>query len=200
MKTKFAICTLFFLLFITACAGPAAQPTTTPVDVNAVATDVAATVVANITEQAAAFTPTLEEPTATATLELTLTPGVIDTPTITVTPTENECDKMEFVSDVTIPDNSEMTPGQDFVKTWKVKNTGACPWRTNYILVYGWGDNKMGGQNTALTAEIAPDTEGEISITLKAPTPLGTYKSYWRLQNNNGFNFGTPLSVVIVVK
>ena len=201
MKTKLSICTIIFMLFITACAANPPQPTSTPVDIEAIKTDVVATTLANITEIAAAFTPT---PEATATLEIVATPtiGVIESPTVTVTPTENDCDKMIFVSDTTIPDNYEVSPGQEFIKTWKVKNIGACSWKTNYQVIYGWGDpeGKMGGQDTAITAEVLPDTEGEVSVKLKAPTPLGTYHGYWRLANNNGYPFGTVLSVVIVVK
>jgi hypothetical protein len=201
MKTKFCICTILFLLFVTACSPAVTEPTSTPVDMSAVQTNVAETVVANITAIAAEFTPTIE---ATATAEMTLTPTITLTPGITATPTENACDKMSFVSDVTVPDNTEMTPGQEFVKTWKVKNTGACSWKTNYLLVFGYGnpaiDGKMSGQNIALTAEVLPGAEAEISVNLKAPTAIGTYTGNWRLQNNNGFNFGDPLIVVIVVK
>lgn len=203
MKTKILICTIFFALFITACGGAAPEPTATPVDVDAMKTSIAATILTEVagtaTEIAAAVTAT---PEATSTVTITPTPLILETPTITITPTETLCDDMIFVSDVTVPDNTTMSPGQEFVKTWKVKNIGACSWKTNYIITYGWGDpeGKMGGQNTALTAEILPNTEGEISITLKAPTPLGTYHGYWRLSNNNGYTFGTPLSVVIVVQ
>ena len=196
MKLKLSICTIF-LLFVTACSAPAAQPTSTPVDIPAIQTAAVGTAMANVTETAVAFVPPTEEPTAT--LAFTSTPNIIDTPTITVTPTENACDQMVFVSDTTYPDNTEVAPGTSFVKTWKVRNIGACSWKTNYTIIYGWGD-KMSGQTTPITAEILPGSEGDISITLTAPLPLGTYKSWWRLVNNNGVTFGTPLTVVIIVK
>ncbi len=34
--------------------------------------------------------------------------------------------------DVTIPDGAPVTPGQEFVKTWKIKNTGICTWDEGY--------------------------------------------------------------------
>ena len=205
MKTKILICTIFFALFITACGGAAPQPTATPVDVEAIRTSAVSTALVEFagtaTELAAAVTAT---PEITSTVTITPTPLILETPTITITPTETLCDDMVFVSDVTVPDNTSMTPGQDFVKTWKVRNIGACAWKTNYIIVFGWADpaelGKMGGQNTALTAEVLPSAEADISINLKAPTALGTYKGYWRLSNNNGYTFGTVLSVVIVVQ
>lgn len=203
MKTKILICTILVSILLTACGAAPAQPTATPVDVDGIKTSVAATLFADAagtaTEIAAAITAT---PEATSTVTITPTSSIIETPTITITPTETMCDDMIFISDVTVPDNSAMSPGQEFVKTWKVKNTGACSWKTNYVIVYGWGDpeGQMSGQSTALTAEVLPNAEGEISINLKAPTPLGTYHGYWRLSNNNGYTFGTPLSVVIVVQ
>lgn len=204
MKIKISICTILFLLFATACAATPAEPTATPVDLEALKTEIAATFFTSMTETAAAFTPTPEEPTITPTLAATLTPSIIDTPTIIITPTEVLCDQMVFVSDVTIPDKTEMSPGQEFIKTWKVKNIGSCAWKPNYRLIFAYGnpavDGKMSGDTTALTAEIAAGAEGEVSVKFKAPTPLGTYTGNWRLQNNNGFNFGDPLIVVIVVK
>ncbi|MGC1378326.1 MAG: NBR1-Ig-like domain-containing protein [Anaerolineales bacterium] len=204
MKTKNCICTIFFLLFLTSCSGGAVAPTPTPVDIGAVQTAAAETIFANLTQTAAAYTAT---PELTATPTLTPTLSITETPTSTATPngtpTETMCDQMVFVSDVTVPDNTEMTAGQEFVKTWKVKNTGSCTWKSNYLIVYGWGDDpksKMGSQNTAINVEVLPNAEAEISITLKAPSALGTYHGYWRLQNNNGYNFGIPLTVTIVVK
>ncbi len=207
MKNKLIMTITIFMLFITACA-PAtpAQPTSTPVDIEAISTNVAATTIASITEIAAAFTPTLEitpTPEITSTPEATATiPAAQITPSIT--PTETACDNMVFVSDVTIPDQSEMTPGQEFIKTWKVRNIGSCAWKTNYRLVFAYGnpavDGKMSGDTTALTAEVLPGAEGDVSVKLKAPTPLGTYTGKWRLQNNNGYNFGEDLIVVVVVK
>jgi hypothetical protein len=92
-----------------------------------------------------------------------------------------------------------MNPGQEFVKTWKVKNTGSCTWTRGYQVMWSYGDNRMGGQATALTGDVLPGDEVEISLALKAPLTPGTYSGYWILRNNNGFTFGQRLSVVIVV-
>ncbi len=198
MKIKICICTIISILLLTACSpGAAAQPTGTAIDMNAVATSIAGTVIANITEQAAEFTPTLEP---TATTALTSTPTITLTPGITETPTEKICDDMVFLSDVTIPDNTVEAPGAEFVKTWKVKNIAACTWTTGYRIINAAYGDKMGGETTALTAEVLPDAEAEISMTLKAPTTPGKYSSFWRLSNNNGYTFGTVLTVVIVVQ
>ena len=91
-----------------------------------------------------------------------------------------------------------MTPGQEFIKTWKVKNTGTCAWNVGYQIRWSHGE-KLSGQSTALTAAVAPGADAEISVKLKAPEKAGTYNGYWRLFNNNGFAFGERFSVVIVV-
>lgn len=194
MKTKTILYVLLSLIFLSSCnAGNPAEPAPTAVDVGAIQTSAVETIVAPITQTAAAFTPP-----PTLTVAPSDTPASTLSPTPAGTPTPSICDNLAFVSDSTVPDNTQMPAGQAFVKTWKVKNSGSCTWKTNYTIILGWGD-KMGGQTTSLPVEVAPNTEVEISVTLKAPTKSGTYYGYWRLQNNNGYRFGTALSVIIVV-
>lgn len=198
MKTKICVCAMFVVLLLTSCAGRQPEPTATPVDISAVQTSIVATVYAGATQTVEAFTPTPEPtevpPTPTPTL------GITDTPTPAGTATEIICDNLEFMGDVTVPDGAAMTAGQEFIKTWKVKNTGSCTWTTGYNIINADYGEKMSGQTTALTAEVLPNTEVEISITLKAPNTPGTYSGYWRLANNNGYPFGTILTVVIIVE
>jgi hypothetical protein len=197
MKPRLFVYALLTLVLLSSCTlGGSAEPTATPVDIAAIQTAAVQTVVAPITQTAEAFVPS---PTATVTVAATLTPGITATPTQNGVPTEKICNQMAFVSDSTVPDNTVVTAGQTFLKTWKVKNTGPCAWTTAYTLIYAYGDNKLSGQTTALTAKVDPNTDIEISITLKAPVTPGTYHSYWRLVDNNGYPFGTVLTVVIVV-
>jgi hypothetical protein len=193
MKTKILIYTLLILTLLTSCSAGSTEPTPTPVDIGAIQTSAVQTVIAPITQTAAAFTP---PPTATEEPTLTLEPSQTPTPEGTAPPII--CNDLEFVSDSSVPDGTQMTAGQEFVKTWKVKNTGTCTWTTAYNIIHAYGE-KLSGQSTALTAEVAPNAEAEISITLKAPATAGTYSSYWRLSNNNGSPFGIVLTVVINV-
>ncbi len=197
MRKTLTILILLFLFSLTACTlGGSTEPTATPVDINALQTSVVQTVIAGVTQTVSAVPPTLE-PTLTATI--TPTSGPTETPTITATPTGIICDAMEFVSDSSVPDGTQMTPGQQFVKTWKIKNTGTCTWTQGYNLIFAYG-SKLGGQTTALTGDVQPDAETEVSINLTAPNSPDTYSGYWRLTNNNGSPFGTILTVVITVK
>ncbi|MDX1438190.1 MAG: NBR1-Ig-like domain-containing protein, partial [Anaerolineales bacterium] len=37
-----------------------------------------------------------------------------------------------YYGDVTIPDNTVMEPGEQFVKTWRIRNEGTCSWGPGY--------------------------------------------------------------------
>jgi methionine-rich copper-binding protein CopC len=92
-----------------------------------------------------------------------------------------------------------MTPGQNFVKTWQIKNTGTCTWAAGYTLVYGYGE-KMNGKAVALTSDVAPGGTTEVSVNLTAPSKAGNYTAAWRMANANGYPFGAFVTVVIAVK
>jgi hypothetical protein len=197
MKTKFFSTFFLCVTLLTSCSfGASAEPTLTPVNLNAVKTSAVQTVVAPITQTAAAFTPS---PANTETPVIpTGTPTPSETPTPSGGPKETPCDNLEFINDSSIPDGTTMTADQQFVKTWKVKNTGACIWTTGYTIALAYGES-LNGQTTALTSEVLPNTDTEVSVTLTAPSKPGTYIGYWRLKNNNGYFFGTQLTVNIVV-
>ena len=200
MKKTSPISAILIIILMTACASNSvAAPTSVPIDINALKTAAVKTVIANITQTAAA-NPTLT-PTQTLTpaaLIPTQTVTSTVTPTLSGSPTVATCDNSVFINDASVPDGTQMTAGQAFVKTWKVKNTGVCSWGTGYQIIYSYGE-KLGGLPTALTAEVLPNTEVEISINLKAPDKSGNYSGYWRLATNNGVPFGQVFTVIISV-
>jgi hypothetical protein len=189
-------------LILAACA-PSAPPAPT-VDVNSIYTSAARTVVAEITLTAAAFTETpqptaTEEPLPTS----TLIAGVTETTGDAVASgTAVLCDSLTFdpaTVDVNIPDNSEMTPGQEFVKTWKVMNDGGCAWGAGYALVYSYGE-RMSGQPEPLSTVVSVGQEIDVSISFKAPSEAGEYLSAWRMANDKSIAFGKVIFVKIIVK
>jgi hypothetical protein len=112
------------------------------------------------------------------------------------------CDDISFdllSVDVTIPDGTPMTPNQEFVKTWKIKNTGNCTWGDGYGLVYSYGE-RMSGKPVALSAVVQPGQEVEISVNFKAPGGIGEYTSAWQMSNANGITFGKAVFVKIIVQ
>ena len=205
MKTKLSIIALTCILILAACA-PATPVEPTP-DVLAVRTSAASTVIAEITLTAAAFTstplpatetPVPELPTATATLAFTTDPTQI----ALGTPGEL-CDNFSFdiaTVDVTILDGTQMTPGQEFVKTWKIKNTGICAWGDGYGLIYAGYADDMDGQAVPLGTLVEVGQEVDVSVNFNAPAKVGEYTSAWQMANALGIPFGKAIFVKIIVK
>ncbi|GAB4499259.1 MAG: hypothetical protein OHK003_14440 [Anaerolineales bacterium] len=208
--------TLAFLLMamlFSACA-PAVPIEPTP-DVNIIRTSAASTVVAEFTLTAAVFTPTPQSlPTETPTPQL-LPPTETAIAIVTIDPTiaaltpDALCDDYDWDAatiDVTIPDGTPMQPGQEFVKTWKIKNTGICTWDTNYKAIFSYSNppnERMSAQPIPLAALVAPGQETEVSVQFKAPTTPGEYTLWWVMVNSKGIPFGRAgkqIGVKIVVK
>jgi len=210
MKHKKIIFSLVSILalFISACGASAtAEPTP---DVAAVRTSAASTVEARFTLTAAAFTPTPQpilptEETTEPEPEATATETESSVTVITNeegTPVEL-CDSLGYditTVDVNVPDNTIMSPGQDFIKTWRVKNTGACPWGAGYVLVYAGYADAMSGQFIAMNEVIQPGQEVEVSVQFKAPSAAGEYLSAWTMQNPQGVTFPERIFVKIIVQ
>ncbi len=206
MKKTLAI--LLLALVLSACA-PAVPIEPTP-DVNAIRTSAASTVVSEFTLTAAVFTPTTQPlPTETATQQFlppTETPAVLNTldPTQAALTPDALCDDYSFeiaTLDVTIPDGTPMTPGQEFVKTWKIKNTGICTWDTSYKAIFSYSsppNERMSAQPVPLAALVAPGEEVDVSVQFKAPSTAGEYTGYWQMVNSKGIPFGKKDFILIV--
>ena len=95
-----------------------------------------------------------------------------------------------FVSDVTVPDGSYVSPGASFVKTWQIRNTGTTTWTTGYQLVFSSGSQLSGPSAVALPHSVAPGQTVDISVTLTAPANAGKYRGYWMLKADTGQLFG----------
>jgi len=208
MKKELTVVFLLVIMLISAC-GSANTPNeeSTP-DVVVVRTSAAGTVVAQFTLTAAAFTPTTTSSSALSTA--TTAPQAQVTSTATVPPvaqvTNAEgttialCDDLSFVADVNIPDGTNMSPGQDFTKTWRVKNTGSCTWDADYKLVYAGYADDMSGQWQPLTQVVQPGQEVEVSVQFKAPDKVGEYLSAWQMSNPTGITFQQAIYVKIIVQ
>ena len=207
MKPKSFFSLLAAVLILAACA-PATPVEPTP-DVSAVRTSAANTVVAEFTLTAAVFTPTTQPPTETPTVAAS--PTATSTAALALDPTQVAlgtpaalCDDYDFdltTLDVTIPDGTPMTPGQEFTKTWKIKNTGICTWDTEYQAIFSYSsppNQRMNGQPVPLTALVAPGQEVEVSVQFTAPTIPGEYTGFWQMVNSAGIPFGRAGKQLIV--
>jgi hypothetical protein len=203
------------MLVLSACGGKTSTPD--PASVDAIYTQAAATVGARLTQTASMFTNTpqasptsneLSTPSATQTPLITNTPEFTSTSLLIntqVPPTQDTCDNMIYVDDVTIPDNSTVAPGSKFIKTWKIRNNGQCTWTTSYRLIFGWAANwpeivQAPPANVPLTRAVEPGAEYDISVTLTAPLKSGVYMAAFRLQNDRGYNIGDPSKSILFVQ
>jgi len=213
MKTGLWISFLVVPLLFSSCTPAPSAPTP---DRALIETSAAQTVIANFTLTASASTdtplPALTD-TVPAPLETATQPPAastsVATPTLLpggVTATPGFCDHYTYGGDldVTIQDGTQMTPGQQFVKTWKIKNDGICTWGAGYKMVYAGYSDSMSGVAQPINGVIGPGQEVEISVQFKAPTKAGEYVSAWTMQNANGIRFfgpgAKPVYVKIVVK
>jgi len=211
---------LLALLALVACGGSGTSATPTA-DSAAVFTQIAQTAIAMQTQTALAATST---PTATSTPDPNSTPEATNTPLITDTPsagaasatpltlntprptTQSTCDNVDpNITDVTVPDNTEISAGASFVKTWGFKNLGPCTWDQDYLMVFSYdsvnGDTDWDQVPSVHFPDLIETGDTmELSITLTAPDEAGTYRGVYRLQNNDGYNFGPEFWVQIVVK
>jgi hypothetical protein len=195
LKTILPVISLAALI-LSACNAP--STTATPTDgVSAIYTAAAQTIVAQVALATATPRPTgTVTPTQTVTAAITATQSGSTIPTLPVS--QPACDKSVYISDVTIPDNTVVLPGQVFDKTWALMNTGTCAWTTAYSMTFVSGE-KMGGSSTLLTQAVPSQQQANVTVKLTAPTTAGTYTGYWRLANSQGSAFGQQVSVVIIV-
>lgn len=207
MKPKYIVPVILLILLLASCA-PKATPMPTP-DIGVIQTAAAQTVIARISATSAAAASLT--PLASPTLEPTWTPAEDSTPVETATAlvlatpvvigtSQGLCDDAVWVSDVTVPDGTVMTSGQEFLKTWNIRNTGDCTWGAGYGLVYGGYNDKMGGVPASLSSSVTPNQAVEVSVQFKAPTTAGEYLSAWRMSNASGYAFGQFLFVKIIVR
>jgi hypothetical protein len=119
----------------------------------------------------------------------TITPTVTEVPS--VTPTEAPCDRAAFISDVSVPDGTDYEPGENFVKTWRLRNAGTCTWTSGYDLVFHSGDAMDAPAAVQLTSgTVAPGATVDVSVSLEAPDDEGTYQGFFRIRSSSGVIFG----------
>lgn len=111
--------------------------------------------------------------------------GPAPTPSKTPIP----CNWPDFQSE-TIPDGTQFDPGDTFTKSWRIKNRGTCTWNTSYKLVFVAGDKMGGPSSKALSANVDPGETADLSVNLTAPASEGIYKGTWKIQADDGEQFG----------
>jgi uncharacterized protein YkwD len=183
MVKKLFIITAIISLALSACGGgtatePAATTATAPQEATSLVsiTEAPATTAAPVTpSDTAAVTDTPATP-------LTATPTV-GTPIPTNPP---DCTNSAlFVTDVTIPDNTNIVGGTRFTKTWRISNNGTCVWGPTYTLSH-YSDQRLGAPDSVPLGLTYPGSTLDISMDLIAPNATGTYRGNFVIKNPQG--------------
>jgi len=124
-------------------------------------------------------------------------PSTLPAPSLP-TPTLDCEDGLWYISDLTIPDGTLVSPGDTIDKRWQVENSGSCNWNEGYRL------RRISGEALGVPGELAlyPARSGPravLQIRFPAPAEPGTYRSAWQAYNPQGEAFGDPVFVEIIV-
>jgi len=194
---KINICvSLLVLIVLAGCNMPKNEP---PQNINI--TQAYQTVNARLTQglaqqstptQESTLNPTKPTDSSTTVVQETKESNTTPSPSFTSTP-KTVCDQAAAAYpkiDITINDDTEMTPGQKFTKIWRIVNVGTCTWTHEYQVVFFSGEQMGTSVNVYLKESVAPNQSIDISVDMIAPQEPGSYQSNWKLKNTKGNLFG----------
>jgi uncharacterized protein YkwD len=178
MNAKLTTFIVLLALILTSCGSKAPAETAVPAVTNTralVATNAPATEAPVITD------------TPVASTEITAT--VSDQPTVTSEPRPTNVagctNSAAFVADITIPDNTQLAGGEEFVKTWRIGNNGTCIWASDYKLVY-YSDERMNAPAEVPLAITYPGQTLDVSVKLTAPNSIGVHRANFVIEKPDG--------------
>lgn len=144
--------------------------------------------------------PTLQPPTLIPATQTPIPTVFIPSPTVTPAPTlEGPCvNDLDFLEDLTFPDDTPVPANSVIEKQWLVSNVGSCSWDSLYRLRW------IGGVTMSTAAELPlfpakAGTQAVLQINFTAPAEAGTYESTWQAYDPQGAAFGDPVYMRIVV-
>lgn len=179
MKHRSTLCLLMTLVvFLAACAGRGLSATP------------------YLPPTAAAQPAGLVLPVQASATEAVLAVAPSETPPPTPTPacTAN----LTFISDLTIPDGTIVSPGEILDKRWQVENSGTCNWDSGYSLRLVSGP-ELGAPVEQGLFPARSGARAMIRILFTAPQEAGTYHSAWQAYDPQGKPFGDSFFVEFVV-
>ena len=107
-------------------------------------------------------------------------------------------DDAAFLEDLTIPDQTVVTGGDNLDKRWAIQNSGSCDWGAGYRLA------RVGNDSFGSIDEIAlfPARAGSAAVwqvLLTAPFQPGEHISIWQARSPEGAFFGEQVYLWVVV-
>ena len=196
---------LLSLLAAAACSSP--PPTSTPtIDLDPVRTEVAATVLAQVTLDMLSTPSITPLPSPTATPASTATPTRPASPSPSPTSTllagtpRSGTDQAQWVSQ-SVADGTAFAPGETFTMTWTLKNVGTSTWTAGYMLRHFTGDTFGAAKEIPLGKEVPPGGTVDFTLQMTAPARGGDYRTDWVMATESRGNFreGVFLKITVAV-
>ncbi len=182
---------VFLLIIVLAGCSPATPQPTADLQptLNAVRTEAARTVIADMTRSAPAASPTLHAtptPTAMPTSTPTASSTPSPTPTITATyipwtATPTQAAFSCIVTSFSPALNATIAPDSDFDATWVIKNTGKQTWIRSDIDIFYSSGTKLQKlvDGLDLKNDVASGESYTAAVDMHTPTTAGTYSTTW---------------------
>lgn len=144
--------------------------------------------------------PTFAAPTEPLPTLTPIPPVYAPPPTATFTPAPpGPCSNdLQFLEDLTIPDNSIVAAGETLDKRWLVENSGSCDWDLSYRLKWIGGD-ALGAEEEQPLYPARAGTQATLQIFFVAPQTPGLYESSWQAAAPDGVLFGDPIFIKVIV-
>ena len=109
------------------------------------------------------------------------------------------CDnQLRFLDDLTVPDGMEVSPSEEIVKRWLIRNEGSCSWNRSYSLQLISGLS-LGARKEQELYPARQSSEAVVEINFTAPGNPGRYNSWWQAYDPDGNRFGDPIYMEISV-
>lgn len=138
------------------------------------------------------------------------TPAVTNTPPVALpsatplaevfrpSPTPACLDNLTYLEDLSIPDGTQVAPGESLDKRWLVENTGSCNWDAGYSLRLVAGLD-LGVSETQALYPARSGSSATIRMIFTAPGEPNTYRSAWQAFDPQGEAFGDPIFIEVNV-
>lgn len=136
--------------------------------------------------------------TPTAILVPTTTTLTVTQP-LAPTPTPVCIANLTFINDVTIPDDTRVSPGTLLDKQWLVQNSGDCNWDAGFRLRLISGD-ALGASTEQALFPARAGAQATLRIFFTAPQAAGQYVSEWQAFDANGIAFGESFFIKFQVQ
>ena len=160
---KYTVWIALLLIMLTSCQGEAAPATVTP---------------------KAMFVPPTSGPSTDLNHE--------SVPSATPTQQGKCVNQLRFLEDLTIPDGTEVLPGERITKRWLISNEGSCNWDQSYSLQLISG-LALGAKKNQSLYPAQQGTKAVVEIIFTAPDSPGRYNSWWQAYDPKGNRFGDPV-------